>query len=82
MEQRAARILLAGSGSGCGERNFMPRWQMWRSSSEESGSLVVSDCSSETQVPPQEVLSDEVYTYGEFESMMPVEFRTQLQAGM
>ena len=36
----------------------------------------------ETQVPPQEVLSDEVYTYGEFESMMPVEFRTQLQAGV
>lgn len=35
----------------------------------------------ETQVPPQEVLSDEVYSYGEFESMMPIEFRTQLQVG-
>ena len=34
----------------------------------------------ETQVPPQEVLSDEVYSYGEFEDMMPVGFRAQLQA--
>ena len=35
----------------------------------------------ETQVPPQEVLSDEVYSYEEFESLMPEEFRHQLQMG-
>ena len=35
----------------------------------------------ETQVPPQEVLSDEVYSFREFEDMMPIRFRMQLQAG-
>jgi hypothetical protein len=35
----------------------------------------------ETQVPPQEVLSDEVYSYEEFENLMPEEFRHQLQMG-
>ena len=35
----------------------------------------------ETQVPPQEVLSDEVYSFGEFEELMPAGFRMQLQAG-
>lgn len=35
----------------------------------------------ETQVPPQEVLSDVVYSFGEFENLMPIGFRMQLQAG-
>ena len=33
----------------------------------------------ETQVPPQEVLSDEVYSFREFEELMPEGFRAQLQ---
>ena len=49
-------------------------------SDRERLSAMVHDIN-ETQVPPQEVLADTVYSFCEFENLMPADFRMQLQAG-